>query len=342
MRANRISLMDLTLEELKKELEKMGEPSYRAQQAFGWIYKKGATSIEQFTDLPKVLREKLGKLFSFESLDLTERLVSADKTEKFLFRLSDGNFIETVLIPAGKRMTLCLSTQVGCKFSCVLCASGMAGFKRNLHPAEILGQVVFLRDTLDIPLTNFVFMGMGEPLDNYENVVKAIRIMNDPQGLGIAARRITISTAGVIPGIERLESIGLQVNLSLSLHAARPELRSKLMPINRKYPLEKLLQACEEYVRISGRKMTLEYILIHEVNDSAQDARGLAAVAKRLRAKVNLIPYSVTCGAGYEPSSEESTERFLQTLEERGVKATLRGSKGADIQAACGQLAGKS
>jgi 23S rRNA (adenine2503-C2)-methyltransferase len=337
----RQDIRDLSFRELAEELKDLGEPSYRAGQVFDWLYKKRAASFEEFTDLPKSLRLRLEEDFSLGSLELAERLVSADKTEKFLFRLADGNFIETVLIPADRRTTLCLSTQVGCKFGCAFCASGLGGFKRNLRPSEILDQVLFLRDKLSLHLTNFVFMGMGEPLDNYDNLIRAIQIMNDPRGLGIAARRITVSTVGIIPGIERLKTLGLQVNLSLSLHAAREELRSKLLPISRKYPLQKVLQACRDYVHATGRMMTLEYILLGGLNDSAEDASRLVSIARRLRAKVNLIPCSPVPGLAFFPPPAEAKKLFLRRLREKGVKATLRHSRGADIQAACGQLAGK-
>jgi 23S rRNA (adenine2503-C2)-methyltransferase len=338
---NKKDIRNLRLEELKIKLDEWGEPSYRATQIFDWVYKKGAASFDGFSDLPKGLRRKLEENFSLRPLDLAGHVISRDRTEKFLFKLADENFIETVLILAGHRKTLCLSTQVGCKFACVFCASGKGGFKRNLLPSEILGQILFLRDRLSVRLTNFVFMGMGEPLDNYENVVQAVRIMNDARGLGIAARRITISTAGITPGLERLKTLGLQVNLSLSLHSVKDEVRSKLLPINKRYPLKELIRACQDYVARTGRVMTLEYILLRDINDKAEDARGLATLAKRLRAKVNLIPYSQVCGLGFETPSREKTELFLRWLEDRGVSATLRRSKGADIQAACGQLAGK-
>lgn len=334
-------IRDLSFKELAEELKDLGEPSYRAGQVFDWLYKRGTASFEAFTDLPKSLRIRLEEDFLLGSLELAERLVSADKTEKFLFRLADGNFIESVLIPADRRATLCLSTQVGCRFGCAFCASGLGGFKRNLRPSEIVGQVLFLQDKLSLHLTNFVFMGMGEPLDNYDNVSKAIQIMNDSRGLEIAARRITVSTVGVIPGIERLKTLGLQVNLSLSLHAVREDMRSKLLPISRKYPLQKVLQACQDYVRETGRMMTLEYILLRGLNDSAEDASRLASIARRLRAKVNLIPCSPVSGVDFIPPPVETNKLFLRRLREKGVKATLRRSKGADIQAACGQLAGK-
>jgi 23S rRNA (adenine2503-C2)-methyltransferase len=342
MRLNEnLDLKDLTLPELQSALEAEGEPKYRAGQIFEWVYKRGAISFDAFTDLPKGLRQTLGDRFSLLLPELAEHRVSEDRAEKFLFRLPDGNFVETVLIPAGVRQTLCLSSQVGCRFGCGFCASGMGGFQRQLRPSEIVGQVLYLRDRLKIPLTNFVFMGMGEPLDNFDNLAKAILIMNAPEGLGIAARRITVSTAGVIPGIERLKKMKLQVNLSLSLHAVNDELRSKLMPINRKYPLAGVLRACQDYVRAGGRVMTVEYILLRGLNDSVADARRLGALAARLKAKVNLIPYSEVCGPGYEPSLPGQRELFLRKLEKMNVRATLRRSRGADIQAACGQLAGR-
>ena len=339
--AENLDIKDLTLPELRAELETEGEPKYRAGQIFDWIYKRGASDFAAFTDLAKSLRQRLDERFSLRLPELADHRVSQDRAEKFLFRLADGLFIETVLIPAGTRQTLCLSTQVGCKFGCVFCASGMGGFQRHLRPSEIIGQVLFLRDRLKIHLTNFVFMGMGEPLDNFDNLAKAILIMNAPEGLGIAARRMTVSTAGVTPGIERLKELDLQVNLSLSLHAVNDELRCRLMPINRKYPLAGVLRACRDYVRAGRRMMTIEYILIRGLNDSVADARRLGAIAARLKAKVNLIPYSEVCGPAYEPSPPGQRELFLRTLEKMKVSATLRRSRGADIQAACGQLAGR-
>ncbi len=334
-------IKDLTFEELAAELSEWGEPKFRTGQVFEGVYKKGARSFAELTSLPLGLREKLVRTFTLRTPEPAEHLVSADGAEKFLFRLADGQFIETVLIPTGPRKTLCLSSQVGCRYGCGFCASGLGGFKRNLTPGEMTGQVLFLRDRLNVALTNFVFMGMGEPLDNFDNLARALRNMNAPQALGIAARRMTISTAGVIPGIQRLGELGLQVNLSLSLHAARENLRSRLMPINRKYPLEAVLKACEAYLRQGGRMMTLEYVLLGGINDSAVDARDLAAVARRLTAKVNLIPYSEFEGLACRPTREARTDAFFKTLDELRVKATVRLSKGAGIQAACGQLAGR-
>jgi 23S rRNA (adenine2503-C2)-methyltransferase len=334
-------IRNLTFAELRAEFDSWGEPAYRAKQVFEWIYQKGADSFAAMTDLPKSLRQRLEDKFRLGVLELAEQLRSEDGTEKLLFRLTDGQLIEAVLIPSGGRRTLCLSTQVGCKFACVFCASGAGGFARNLLPSEMLGQILILRDKLDVGLTNFVFMGMGEPLDNLDNLVRTVRIMNAPEGMGIAARRMTISTVGIVPAIEKLEGLGLQVSLSLSLHATTDELRSRLLPVNRKYPLAEVVKAGAHYARTTGRMITIEYILISSLNDSAADARRLASIARKLRAKINLIPYSQGCGAGFAPSPGSRQQAFLQTLESLGVAATVRRSKGGDIRAACGQLAGK-
>jgi len=334
-------IRDLTREELAAELAAMGEPAFRAGQIFGWLYAKGAGSFDDFTDLPKSLRRKLAGRFSFRPLEVEGFLRARDGTEKYLLRLQDGFGIETVVIPAGERRTICLSTQAGCKYACVFCASGRHGFKRNLVPSEIVGQILSLRTALDAALSNIVFMGMGEPLDNFDNLVRAVRILNDPRGMGIAARRMTVSTAGVVPGILRLRELGLQINLSVSLHAADDELRSRLTPVNRKYPLAMVVAACEDYLREGGRKITFEYILLDGVNDRPADADGLARLSYRLRAKVNLIPYSPVEGFDFRTPSPERIQAFLRRLEEKGAAVTLRRSKGRDIRAACGQLAGR-
>ena len=337
----RIDIRDLTLEELRAELAAMGEKAFRALQIFEWLYQKKASRFEDFTSLPKPLREKLAGRFAIAPLELADKSASADGTTKALFRLGDGRHIETVLIPSGRRLTVCLSTQVGCKFACAFCASGRHGFKRNLAPSEIVGQVLALESAIGRSPTNYVFMGMGEPLDNWANVEKAIRIMNAPEGLGIAARRMTVSTAGFLDAFERLEALDLQINLSISLHAVTDRLRDRLMPINRRFPLERIVEAAESYIRSGGRMITLEYILIRGLNDSLDDADGLAAIARRLRAKVNLIACSPVAGQGFGPPSDAEIARFKRWLEERKVNTLVRSSKGADIAAACGQLAGR-
>jgi 23S rRNA (adenine2503-C2)-methyltransferase len=335
-------IRDLTLEELRAEMAARGRPAYRANQAFHRLYRQGARSFEEFAKFPKALRQELAGRLTLGSPVLEGVFEARDRTRKYLFRLADGEFIEAVLIPSASRMTVCLSTQVGCKFGCAFCASGRRGFIRDLTPSEITGPVLYLRDILDVGLTNIVFMGMGEPLDNPISLGKAIRILHDPEGLGLAARRMTVSTSGLVPGIEWLAGFDVPVNLSLSLHAATDVQRSRLMPLNRKYPLERLLKTVQDYRDRGGRMITLEYVLLAGVNDSAADAVRLAHIARRLRAKVNLIPYSPVQGLEFQPPSAAAQERFLKSLERENTRATLRESKGRDIQAACGQLAGRA
>jgi len=335
-------IKDLTLDELRNEMSALGEPPYRAVQAFTRLYKRGALCFDQFAEFPKPLREKMAGRFAIGRLELEGVFEARDQTRKYLFRLADGEFIESVLITSSSRQTVCLSTQVGCKFGCVFCASGRRGFVRDLTPSEITGQVLYLRDILEIGLTNVVFMGMGEPLDNLLNLEKAVRILNAPEGLGLAARRMTVSTSGLVPGIERLAAMGLPINLSISLHAPTDAQRNRLMPVNKKYPLAVLLRAGEEYRTKGGRMITFEYVLLAGVNDTAGDAERLARIVRRLRAKVNLIPFSPIPGLEFAPPSEAAQLRFLQALEKGGARATLRQSKGKDIQAACGQLAGRA
>jgi len=334
-------IKDLTLEELKAEMMRLGEPAYRAEQIFDWLYKKSVSRFGEMANLGRDLQEKLARDFSIGQLELFGVFRSKDCTEKYLFRLPDGPCVESVLLSAVGRKTVCVSTQVGCKFGCAFCASGLKGFIRNLTPAEIAGQVVFLKENLEIATANIVFMGMGEPLDNYENLAKAISILHSPEGLSIAARRMTVSTAGIVPGMVHFKKLGLQVNLSISLHAATDVKRNSLMPVNKKYPLEKVIAAGEDYLRSGGRKITLEYVLIKGINDSTADAEGLARIAKRLKAKINVIPYSPVIGLPFEVPEEKRMRDFLKTIEDKKVPVTLRQSKGCDIQAACGQLAGR-
>lgn len=335
-------IRDLSFDELKAALAEEGEPGFRAEQVFAWLYRKRAASFAECTDLPRDLRGRLAGRFVLRPLEAVETRESRDGTSKTLFRLPDGFHLETVFIPAGERRTICLSTQAGCKFGCAFCASGLGGFHRHLTPAEILGQVLHLRRGMEANLTNLVFMGMGEPLDNFDNVALALRLLNDPRGFGFAARRMTVSTCGLVPGIARFKSLGLQVNLSVSIHAADDALRSRLMPVNRRYPLPELIAACEDYLGGGGRKITFEYVLLKGVNDRPADAERLARLSRRLRAKVNAIAFSPVAGIPFERPEEASVEDFIRRLKAKGVETTLRNSKGRDIQAACGQLAGKS
>lgn len=351
--------------ELRARLVAWGEPAYRAGQVLDWIYRRFATDWEQMTNLPRTLREKLRQEFAHYPLELVRQQGAGDTTRKFLWRLADHALIESVLIPANPalhgeasdRRTLCVSTQVGCAYGCKFCASGLDGWKRNLGVGEIVDQVLAVErlsssgsrvpgsSTGDPPaqsetraVNNLVIMGMGEPLANYDNLLAALRILNAPWGGGIGARKITISTSGLAPQIRRLAAEPEQFQLAISLHGATDVVRDRIMPVNRKYPLAELTDACDEYQRRKGRMITLEYILIAGVNDSADQTAPLAALARRLHAKVNLIPYNTVEGLPWERPAERAQEAFLARLEERGVTAMLRREKGHDIDAACGQL----
>jgi 23S rRNA (adenine2503-C2)-methyltransferase len=332
--------------ELVRELVTLGEPAFRADQILAWTYGKGTRSFAQMSNLPDALRSRLAEKFEIESLKNLRVRHAGDTTDKFLFELRDGSLIETVLIPAtpgltdrSDRHTVCVSTQVGCAYGCRFCASGLEGFKRNLTAAEIVDQVLQVRDRGGHRVTNLVIMGMGEPMANYDNLLKALRILNAPWGLGIGARKITVSTSGLAPRIRQLADEPEQFRLAVSLHGATDEVREKIMPVNRKYPLKELLAACDHYCNVKKRMMTFEYILIEGVNDMPEQADQLAAICKRLtKAKVNLIPYNPVEGLPWKRPPAAACEAFRARLKTRGVLATLRMEKGTDINAACGQL----
>jgi len=341
-----VSLYDLTFPELAAWIEGQGEPPYRARQIFSALYGHPPTPPEKMTNLPIDFREKLARSFPFLTLMPVETQRSADGTLKILSRVSDGQFLETVMIPSDSRRTVCVSTQVGCAYACTFCASGQLGIKRNLTAGEIVQQVL-LAGREDAPegkpssshrITNVVFMGMGEPLANYENTLKAVRILNDPEGLKIGARKITISTVGLVPMIERLAKEKLQIELSISLHAPNDTLRSKLIPVNRKYPLGKLIPAAKAYSQATKRVITFEYILIDRVNDSLGQAKELVHLLKGLCSKVNLIPCHPTPGTPWKRPSLDRMMFFERYLRSHEVPCTLRRSRGLDIEGACGQL----
>ena len=345
-KAAKIDIKSLQFEELQEMLRGLGEPSYRVGQIADWLHKKRVESFENMTDLPHALRAQLAKLFTFDRLEIVRVLGSRDTTRKFLFRLADGNLIESVLIPASPalygeksdRRTICISTQVGCAYGCKFCASGLEGFSRNLHPNEIVDQIVAAETQSGEKIDNIVFMGMGEPLANFDNVMRAIRIINARWGLGIGARHITVSTSGLAPQIRRLADVPLQIRLAVSLHGATDEVRNQIMPINRKYNIETLLSACDYYAERKKQRLTFEYILIAGVNDSEEQAHLLAQHARRLSAKVNLIPYNAVKGLEWSRPSRNRQEKFLSILRTHKIAATLRREKGHDIDAARGQL----
>ena len=341
-----IDIKSFLFNELEEELHKLGEPSYRARQITDWLYKKRVDSIEKMTDVPQSLRERLAAKFSFSKIDVVRVLGSRDTTRKFLFRLSDANLIESVLIPASPafygeksdRRTICISTQVGCAYGCRFCASGLEGFSRNLRANEIIDQIIAIERASGEKIDNIVFMGMGEPLANFENTMRAIRIVNAPWALGIGARHITLSTSGLAPQIRKLADEPLQIRLAVSLHGATDEVRNQIMPINRKYNIETLLSACDYYTAHKNQRLTFEYILIAGVNDADEQAHLLAQHARRLFAKVNLIPYNTVDGLEWSRPSRNRQEKFLSILRAHKIAATLRREKGHDIDAACGQL----
>lgn len=365
-------IRSLSRDELLRQFEAWGQPRYRADQLLQWLYGRRVVDWDSMTDLPKALRAKLRACFTLHLPELVQCQGSADTTQKFLWRLADGALIESVLVPASPalygqasdRLTLCVSTQVGCAYRCRFCASGLRGWKRNLRVEEIVGQVLAAerylaeqaRAAADLEgpagqqpsaaaapsahrqIDNLVIMGMGEPLANYEAVLQALRILNAPWGGGIGARKITLSTSGLAPQIRRLADEPEQFRLAVSLHATTDELRSRLMPINRKYALSELIAACQYYRNKKGRVLSLEYVLIAELNDAPQQARQLAALARPLQAKVNLIPYNPVEGLRWRRPEPAVQEAFLAVLRRHKVPATLRQEKGTDIDAACGQL----
>jgi 23S rRNA (adenine2503-C2)-methyltransferase len=344
--ASKPPIQSLLRDELAAYLAAHDEPRYRADQIVDWIYKKRAKSFDTMSDLPQPLRERLAHEFAFRELETVRVLGSKDTTRKFLFRLRDDNLIESVLIPASPalygersdRRTICISTQVGCAYGCKFCASGLEGFSRNLEPDEIVDQLIAVEGATGEKIDNVVFMGMGEPLANFANLVRAIRIINAPWGLGLGARHITVSTSGLAPQIRQLAEEGLQIRLAVSLHGATDAVRSRIMPVNRKYNIATLLAACDYYASRKKQRITFEYILIAGVNDAEEQAHALVKHAGRLSAKVNLIPYNTVAGLEWSRPSRNQQEIFLSILREHGIAATLRREKGHDIEAACGQL----
>ena len=332
---------DLIPEALEQEVRSLDLPAYRGRQVLEWLYPKCADSFEAMTNLPQELREELAGRYSIALPEKKAEQLSQDGTRKFLFGLEDGEAIETVLIPEPDRLTLCVSTQVGCRFGCAFCLTGAHGFRRNLAPHEIVGQVVAVQKLLGPsgPVRQLVLMGMGEPLDNFENIVTALKILTHRRGLAFPLRRITLSTVGIAPMIERLGK-EVPVNLAVSLNAADDRTRSRLMPVNKKYPIAELLAACRRYPMQRRQFLTFEYVLIAGVNDSEADALNLVKLLRPLKAKVNLIRMNSHFGSELKPPSEAVELRFQAMLKQHDLHAFRRQSRGADILAACGQLKG--
>ncbi len=338
--------MKFLLDQLPEEWELGDTPRYRRDQLQSWIFQHRAASFDLMTNLPVDLKQRLSENYQLQPLQLVKMQGSHDTTRKLLWKLNGNDFVESVLIPASldlfgertDRFTLCISTQVGCAYGCKFCASGLDGWKRNLSVGEIVAQVMETERITGVSINNLVFMGMGEPLANYDAVMKSIEIINAPWGLQLGARHITISTSGLAPQIRRLADEPKQIRLALSLHGASDEVRGKIMPINRKYPIAELMDACVYYQEKKRKMMTLEYILIDRVNDDPSEASLLAQHARRLHAKVNLIPYNRVEGLPWKRPSEERISQFVEVLKKLKTPVTVRREKGHDIDAACGQL----
>jgi 23S rRNA (adenine2503-C2)-methyltransferase len=315
-------------------------PAFRCDQLWNWLYVRRVARWDAMTNLPRAMREVLAGEFRIDAatMDESASLLAADGTRRLLARLTDGDSVEEVLIPARGRNTVCVSTQVGCRFNCAFCASGQAGFRRHLAAGEIVGEVLLASAAFGARPSHVVFMGIGEPLDNYDEVIRAVRILNDGDGLAIGARRLTLSTCGVVPGIRRLAGEGLQIELSVSLHAPNDAVRSRLMPVNRRWPVAELLAACADYTRATKRIVTFEYTLIRGCNDSPEHARELADLLRRFPCRANLIPLSPVEEFDGRAPDERTARGFQETLTRAGVNTTLRTSRGAGAKAACGQL----
>lgn len=336
------NIKDYNLDKLKEEFIKLGEKAYRAEQVFKWLYVDKVSFFDDMTNLSKELREKLKQEFSMHNFEILKKQESADGTKKYLFDILDGNAIETVLMEYHHGKSICVSTQVGCKMGCKFCASTGIKFARDLTSGEIVEQILAVERDENIKISNVVFMGIGEPLDNFENVVNAIGILNNQKGLNIGARHISISTSGLVPKIYELADKNLQCTLSISLHATNDEKRSEMMPVNKKYNIEELIKACKYYISKTNRRISFEYALAKDNNDNLEDAKKLVKLLKGMICHVNLIPINKIENGNYAKSTNENIIKFRDYLNSKGIVATIRRELGSDIDAACGQLRKKN
>ncbi len=336
------NIKDFNLDELEKEVQQIGEKKFRAEQIFKWIHQENVLSFDDMTNLSLELREKLKNNYTLNIFNILKKQVASDGTIKYLFDVLDGNAIETVLMKYHHGYSICVSSQIGCKMGCKFCASTGIPFSRSLSSGEIVEQILAVQRDEKVKISNVVFMGIGEPLDNYDNVVHAIRIMNNPKGLNIGARHISVSTSGLVPKIYQLADENIQCTLSISLHATTNEKRSKMMPVNNLYNIEELIKACKDYIAKTNRRISFEYALAKENNDNLEDAKQLVKLLRGMNCHVNLIPINKIENGTYTKSSNESILRFRDYLNDNGIVATVRRELGSDIDAACGQLRRKS
>ena len=336
------NIKDYNLDELQEELINMGEKKFRAEQIFKWIYKEKVKSFDEMTNLSIELREKLKENYTMCNYNILKKQESKDGTKKYLFDVLDGNAIETVLMQYHHGKTVCVSSQIGCKMGCKFCASTGIQFVRNLTAGEIVEQILAVEQDINDKISNIVFMGIGEPLDNYDNVIKAIKIMNNPKGLEIGTRHISISTSGLVPRIYDLANEKIQCTLSISLHATTDEKRSSMMPVNNRYNIEELMKACKDYIKITNKRISFEYALAKDNNDNLEDAQRLVDLLKGMLCHVNLIPINKIENGKFSKSTNENILKFRDFLNEHGIVATVRRELGSDIDAACGQLRRKN
>ena len=336
------NIKDYNLEELKQELVKLGEKPFRAEQIFKWIFQEKVKSFDEMTNISLELREKLKKEYTICNFNILKKQESKDGTIKYLFDVLDGNAIETVLMSYHHGYSICVSSQIGCKMGCKFCASTGINFIRSLTSGEIVEQILAVEQDTGIRISNVVFMGIGEPLDNYDNVINAIRIINNPKGLNIGARHISISTSGLLPKIYKLAEENIPCTLSISLHATTNEKRSKMMPVNDAYPIEELIKACKDYIKKTNRRISFEYALAKDNNDNREDAKELVHLLKGMLCHVNLIPINKIENGSFTKSSNENIMKFRDYLNDHGIVATIRRELGSDIDAACGQLRRKN
>ena len=334
------NIKNYDLDELKEELKTLGEKPFRAEQIFKWLYQDKVSSFDEMTNLSLDLRKKLDENYSLGLFEIVRKLESVDGTKKYLFDVQDGegNLIESVLMQYHHGYTICVSCQIGCKMGCKFCASTGIPFSRNLEAGEVVEQLLAIERDLGIKISNIVFMGIGEPLDNYDNVMSAIKILNHPKGLNIGARHISISTSGVVPKIYELADRQMQCTLSVSLHSSNNKTRSEMMPINNAYPIEELMKACKYYIEKTNKRISFEYALAKDNNDNLDDAKELAKLLKGMLAHVNLIPINKIDDGKYTKSTNENIIKFRDYLNDHGIVATIRRELGSDIAAACGQL----
>ena len=331
-------LKSMTIAEIGGVLKELGQPAFRAKQVFSWLH-KGVRSFEEMTNLPKALRDVLADKYPLHTPKVVRRQESKkDGTIKYLWELHDGNCVETVLMRYHYGNTVCISTEVGCRMGCAFCASTIGGLVRKLEPFEILDQVLFTQVESGLPVSHIVLMGIGEPLDNFENVMRFLELVNSPEGMNISMRHISLSTCGLVPMIDKLAEKKLQISLAISLHGPNDEIRNRIMPVNKAYPIDQLLDACRRYYAATSRRIHFEYAMIDGVNDTEQHAKELIRLLKGLQAHVNMIPLNHVEESPFKPSSRQAVQRFQKLLEDAGIPATVRRTLGGDIDASCGQL----